>query len=275
MTFQTVELTPRIGTEIRSDIPTLLSGEHAAEIRELLEQRGVLVFRELGLTDEQHLAFSKTLGDLLLQGGDELLNISLDRDANKGKEFLAEYLKGSWYWHIDQANADIPTRASLLTGRKLSDVGGDTDFANTYAAWDDLPEADKQAYEKLRVVHSLESSQLYIKPEPSLADLEGWRARNPSRTHPLVWTHKSGRKSLVLGATASYVVGMSPEESRYTLTRLRDWATRPEFVYRHHWKLGDLVIWDNTGTMHRATPYPVDSGRKMTRTTLKGEEALV
>jgi alpha-ketoglutarate-dependent taurine dioxygenase len=94
----------------------------------------------------------------------------------------------------------------------------------------------------------------------------------PPRTLPLVWKHRSGRKSLVLGATASHVEGMDQREGWALLTRLRDWATQPQFVYRHEWKLGDLVVWDNTGTMHRALPYPLDCGRLMHRTKLHGEE---
>jgi alpha-ketoglutarate-dependent taurine dioxygenase len=274
MAFETVDLTPSIGTEVRASREALLSGDHGEEIRNLLRARGVLVFRKLGLSKEQQLAFSRTLGDIMLQGGDEVISISLDKDANAGKAFLAEYLKGSWYWHIDQMGSDVPNLASLLTAVKLSDVGGDTDFANTYAAWEALPEADRRAYGDLRVVHNIEASQRFINPEPTLAELEDYRRRG-AKTHPLVWTHASGRRSLVIGATCDYVVGKSPEESRYILTRLRDWATQPQFVYRHHWTVGDLVMWDNTGTMHRATPYPVDSGRSMIRTTLVGDEALV
>jgi alpha-ketoglutarate-dependent taurine dioxygenase len=89
-----------------------------------------------------------------------------------------------------------------------------------------------------------------------------------------VWTHQSGRKSLLLGATADYVVGMPVEESRALLARLRDWCTQPQYVYRHEWQLGDLLIWDNTGTMHRVLPYADDSGRLMHRTILAGEEPL-
>jgi len=90
----------------------------------------------------------------------------------------------------------------------------------------------------------------------------------------LVWTHQSGRKSLLLGATSDYVLGVSVEESRALLARLRDWATQPQYVYRHEWQPGDLLIWDNTGTMHRVLPYAVDSGRLMHRTILAGEEPL-
>jgi alpha-ketoglutarate-dependent taurine dioxygenase len=78
----------------------------------------------------------------------------------------------------------------------------------------------------------------------------------------------------VLGATASHIEGMSLEEGRALLCRIREWTTQPQFVYQHHWHVGDLVIWDNTGVMHRVQPYPLDSGRMMHRTTLVGEEAL-
>jgi alpha-ketoglutarate-dependent taurine dioxygenase len=94
------------------------------------------------------------------------------------------------------------------------------------------------------------------------------------RSHPLVWAHASGRKSLVLGATAAYVEGLAPDDSRALLDRLQAWATQPQYVYEHEWSVGDLVIWDNTGTMHRVIPYAADSGRLMHRTTLVGEEPL-
>jgi alpha-ketoglutarate-dependent taurine dioxygenase len=94
------------------------------------------------------------------------------------------------------------------------------------------------------------------------------------RELPLVWKHRSGRKSLILGCTASHIVDMDLRASTETLVRLRDWATRPQFVYRHKWSVGDLVMWDNTGAMHRARPYDPDSGRMLTRTKLTGEEPL-
>ena len=91
---------------------------------------------------------------------------------------------------------------------------------------------------------------------------------------PLVWTHRSGRKSLVIGATAYQVSGMDYRQSAALLVKLREWATQPQFVYQHQWKVGDMVIWDNTGTMHRATPYDPACGRMMHRTKLEGEEAF-
>jgi alpha-ketoglutarate-dependent taurine dioxygenase len=103
--------------------------------------------------------------------------------------------------------------------------------------------------------------------------LQGWQ-RYADNELPLVWKHRSGRKSLVLGSTASHVVGLDRRASATLLCRLREWATQPQFVYQHKWTIGDLIIWDNTGTMHRALAYPLDSGRMMHRTTLLGEESF-
>jgi alpha-ketoglutarate-dependent taurine dioxygenase len=272
--FATVDLKPLIGTEVRSDPATLLSGRHAGEIRKLLERRGVLVFRALALTREDQLAFTGTLGRPQLQGGREVMPISLDAKAQgPGKEYLVEYLKGSFFWHIDGSADDVPSLANMLTAVQLSETGGLTQFANTYAAYAALPETEKDAIADLRVVHSIECSQRFIRPEPSYQELLGWR-RYPRKTHPLVWTHRSGRKSLVLGSTTSHVVGMDPFDSYELLTRLREWTTQADFVYTHEWQIGDLVMWDNTGTMHRATPYDAESGRLMNRTVLEGEEAV-
>ena len=104
----------------------------------------------------------------------------------------------------------------------------------------------------------------------SYDEITFWQ-KSPTKACPVVWTHRSGRKSLLLGATADYVIGMPVEESRALLARLRDWATQPQYVYRHEWQAGDLLIWDNTGTMHRALPYAADSGRLMHRTILAGK----
>jgi len=199
----------------------------------------------------------------------EIFEVTLNRNRNP----VADYLKGTFFWHIDGATDEIPTKASLLTARQLANGDGDTEFASTYAAYEVLSDADKQRCERVRVVHSLEASQRLVRPDPTPEEVKGWRSR-PSREHPLVWTHRSGRKSLVLGATASHVVGMSEDEGHALLNRLLEWATRSDFVYRHHWRVGDLVIWDNRGALHRALPYDFDSPRLMHRTTLVGDEPI-
>ena len=266
-----VDLTPGIGSEIRTNIDTLLSGGEAERIRAILEQRGVVFFRGLEISDEQQVAIAKTLGNIVKNEGEDgsIYKISLDKNVNQ----RAEYLKGSLFWHFDGSLQPYPNLATLLRAMKLSETGGDTEFCNTYAAYDDLPEADKELIADLRVVHSAERSQYYVTPEMSYEEITFWQ-KSPTKACPMVWTHQSGRKSLLLGATADYVIGLPAEESRALLARLRDWATQPQYVYRHQWQLGDLLIWDNTGTMHRALPYAVDSGRLMHRTILAGEEPL-
>lgn len=270
MTFSTTDLTPLIGTEIHADVDTLLSGKHAAEIRDILERRGVFTVRRAFLTDEQQLAFAKTIGEIIPSGDKGIVKVSMD----ERKSQFANYMKGAIYWHIDGATDERPTRASVMGARKLSDVGGETEFANTYAAWDALPEEEKREYEKLRVIHSLEVVQRMVIPEPDYATVQQWQ-NHVERSHPLVWHHQSGRKSLVLGATASHIEGMDLREGRLLLARLRDWATQRQFVYQHRWTLGDLLVWDNTGTMHRVLPYPIESERMMHRITLTAEEPLV
>ena len=269
--FETRALTPRIATEIRSDKQTLLSGSHAAQIRELLEQRGVLVFPKIDFNDDEQVAFTSTLGTFAPElAGEIIYKVTLDTEQNQ----RADYLKGSLYWHIDGTMNKVPILASLLSMKRLpSSGGGDTEFCNTYAAYDDLPDEDKRQYEKLRVMHSAWNTLFYYDPEPDIEVLRGMM-RIGDADLPLVWKHKSGRKSLVLGATARHVVDMDFKQSAELLVQLRHWATQPQFVYRHKWSVGDLVIWDNTGTMHRATPYDPKSGRMLHRTKLEGEEAF-
>ncbi len=271
MTLVTRDVTPRIATEIRADKKTLLGGEHAAKIRELLGLRGVLVFPEINFTDDEQIAFTQTLGTFApeLRGG-KIYKVTLDTDIND----QADYLKGSLYWHIDGTMNAVPILASLLSMRVLPATGGgDTEFCNTYAAYADLPEAQKHQIDKLRVMHSAWNTLFYYDPEPRVETLRNMM-RIGDRELPLVWTHRSGRKSLVIGATARHVVDMDFKKSAELLVQLRDWATQPQFVYRHRWSAGDLVIWDNTGTMHRATPYDPKSGRLLHRTKLEGEEAF-
>jgi alpha-ketoglutarate-dependent taurine dioxygenase len=262
------EIAPAIGAEVLTGRDALLSGRHAAELRALLEARGVLVFPGVNFSEAEHLAFTATLGTLAPDNAEGTSTaISLDPASAAN----AEYTRSSFFWHFDGYMHDVPVLASILCARVLPAEGGDTEFANTYAAWDALPEPEKAKLEGLRAVHALAAAQRSVEPEPSHATFRQWR-QTRSSTLPLVWTHRSGRKSLVVGNTALAVLGMDPIESMDLLVRLRDWATQERFCYRHKWQLGDCVMWDNTGTLHRALPYDPASGRLLTRTKLAGEE---
>ena len=270
MTLAAFDKTPHIGSEVKTDVATLLSGTVSQAIRELLEQRGVIFFRGLEMDDEQQVEFAKTIGNIVATEGENgIYKVSLDQDVNA----RAKYLQGSLFWHVDGSLQPSPNFAALLRAVKLSESGGDTEFCNTYAAYEALPDHEKHEIGQLRVVHSAERSQYCVTPEMSYDEVRFWQTY-PTKTCPLVWTHASGRKSILVGATADYIEGVSIEKSRALLAKLRDWCTQPRFVYRHEWQLGDLLIWSNTGTMHRALPYPADSGRLMHRTILAGEEPL-
>ncbi len=266
------DINPVIGTRILNSKAELLAGDLGPQMRELLEQRGVLVFPKIDFTDDEQIAFTKTLGTFapeMQDGTDHKIHkITLDVKENPQS---AEYLKGSLYWHIDGTMNDTPILASLLSCKVPATWGGNTGFCNTYAAYEALSDEDKAKYEAMRVIHSVWATVSYYDPEPSLAKIQGMQ-RIGENELPLVWKHKSGRKSLVLGCTAHRVLDADAMTSAQVLVGLREWATRPEFSYSHEWSVGDLVIWDNTGTMHRAEKYDPDCNRMMHRTKLQGEE---
>jgi alpha-ketoglutarate-dependent taurine dioxygenase len=272
------DLSPVIATQIDADRDELLSGKYGSQLREMLQQRGVLIFPQACFSDDEQVEFTKTLGELAfdyngqaMEGGKQqaIFKVSLDEKVSP----TARSLKNSLLWHLDGTTHEIPILASVLSARQLAPEGGETEWASTYAAYEALPEEDKQLIDGLRVVHSNLQLQRNINPELSYAQFQ--RARNsPSRSQPMVWKHRDGRKSLVVGATAGYVEGLAHDDSLDLLVRLRDWATQPQFVYRHHWQVGDLAVWDNTGTLHRALAYAPDSGRLMHRSMVAGEESI-
>lgn len=229
----------------------------------------MLLFKELNLTNDQQVRLASLLGTVREEGEGNIFKITLDSKINPG----ADYLKGSFLWHMDGTHDDTPVFASLLTGRKLSAVGGQTHFANSYAAYEALSPEMKERLADLQVLHSFKTSMIRAEVEPTEAHVAYWNTI-PDKVHNLVWTHEGGRKSLVIGCHASHVVGMERAESDALIEELMAWVTQPRFTYRHEWTVGDMLIRDNTGVLHRAEPYPFDSGRVMDRTTLMGEEAF-
>ncbi len=275
MTVTTKLLSDSVGAEVLDvDRDRLLHDATLAdECLELLDRHGVLVFRELHLDDDTQVAFSKRLGPVERVGrrddGAEIFRVTLDPAKNPA----ADYLKGTFDWHIDGMTDDIPIMATVLSAHEVAASGGDTEFASTYAAYEALSDEEKKKALDTRVVHSFLAAQKLSHPNASEADIEFW-SRRPPKSHPLVWRHENGRKSLVLGATTAEVVGLSPDEGRALLDGLLERATTPDRVYRHEWSVGDVVIWDNRGVLHRATRYDPSSARDMHRTTIAGSEAV-
>jgi alpha-ketoglutarate-dependent taurine dioxygenase len=273
------KLTDSVGAEVLGVDSDRLANDDllGAAVLEALEDNGVLVFPGLGLNPEAQVAFCRRLGEIDHSSDGHhpvagIYPVTLDKKKNAS----ADYLRATFDWHIDGCTPiedTFPQMATVLSAKQVAESGGETEFANSYAAYDVLSDAEKQRYGSLRVVHSLEASQRRVTPNPSPEVLAKWRARR-THIHPLVWTHRSGRKSLVLGASADYIVDMDRDEGMALLAELLDRATVPDKVYSHTWSIGDTVIWDNRGVLHRAAPYDPDSAREMLRTTVLGDEPI-
>ena len=273
------KLTDSVGAEVTGlDLARLGSDDPVAEaLLDALEDNGILVFRRLRLQPEDQVAFCRRLGEVdhSSDGHHPVAGI-YPITLNRSKNSSADYLKATFDWHIDGCTPlgdEYPQKATVLTAVQVAEWGGETEFASSYGAYDALTADEKDRYASLRVVHSLEASQRRVHPDPTPEQLARWHSRR-THEHPLVWTHRSGRKSLVLGASADYVVGMGLDEGRALLDELLERATAPDKVYRHTWSIGDTVIWDNRGVLHRAAAYDPDSRREMVRTTVLGDEPI-
>jgi alpha-ketoglutarate-dependent taurine dioxygenase len=271
---ETTALSPHIGVQV-TGVDDLLDETTLATCLEALKWRGVLLIRGLDLSDEQQVEFSRRIGEVVSQydrvthSQQEIFKVSLDPTVNP----LAEFLKGTFNWHIDGTYDAIPQKATTLTAKVVAMVGGQTEFASTYAAYEALPEDKKDQLDGLRVVHSFEAAQRGVIKNPTEKQREAWR-RLPHNEVSLVWERADGRRSLVLGATAGHIVGLADDESRALLDELLEWSTQPRFRYTHEWHEGDLIVWDNTGMLHRALPYEASSQRTLHRTTMHGLEAF-
>jgi alpha-ketoglutarate-dependent taurine dioxygenase len=278
-TLTITKLTSSVGAEVTGLNSEELGTDDAlaAAVLDALEDNGVLVFPGLNLTPEAQVAFCARLGEVdRTADGHHPVSGIYPITMDKSKNASANYLRAAFLWHIDgctPVNDECPQKATVLSAKQVADEGGETEFASAYTAYDMLSDEDKKRVDSLRVVHSLEASQRKTTPDPTPEDLARWRSR-PTHENPLVWTHRSGRKSLVLGASADYIVGMDIDEGRAMLDELLQTATRADNVYSHTWSVGDTVIWDNRGVLHRAGQYADDSGRLMLRTTVLGDEPI-
>lgn len=253
-----------------------------------MDRYAVLVFHDQPLNDEQQLAFTQSLGPLELAIGTSLRAPSeyrlpttfadvsnLDKD---NKPFARDdrrrlFAIGNRLWHSDSSFKVTPAKYSLLHARVLPSKGGNTEFADMRAAYDALDEETKAVVEDLVCEHS----QMYSRAQLGFTDFtDEERERFKPVLQRLVRVHPvTGRKSLYLSSHAGGIVGWPGPEAKAFLKDLIEMATQREFVYAHKWRVGDLVMWDNRQTMHRARPFPADQPRDVRRTTLMGDGPTV
>ncbi len=276
MTLTVTPIKPGIGVEISGISGSgLVDPGVAAEAQRQLDAHGVLVYRRADVGDGDLIAFSRLLGPVhefpsaSETDYPELSVVSRDPEVSR----VAAVQYGTFQWHVDGTMDECPHRITLLTCvEPAKDGSGDTEFANTYAAYEALSDDQKAELEDLEVRYSyLNRARLrHLEVTPEAAKL--WSTRAP-RDRPLLWRHHTGRTSMLLGAQAGEVIGWPLDDGEALLARLLEWATQPAFTMRHHWERGDLVLWDNTGILHRAHPYESESGRLMHRTTVDGNRA--
>lgn len=247
-----------------------LSERDVIFVRDQLDRYGVVVFRDQqGLTDEGLLAFTRRFGRLHTSitthrkdlsrrlANDELSDIS---NINATGEILPQddarrlQQRANLIWHTDNSFRTPGGAYTLLAARLIPPEGGETEFADTRAAYDALPGETKARIEGLEVEHSLAHSRLLAGTGKTFESEE--KTRFPGRVQPLVRVQeRTGRRALYIGSHAAGIVGWSHDAGRALLDELLAFATQPRFVYRHRWIAGDLVMWDNRVTLHRALPF--------------------
>jgi len=250
-------------------------------IRAGMDEHAVLVFRSQAFSDADQLAFAarfdgelhRKTGSAVLGrnrlGEDEALtdisNVAEDGRLQQQDDRKRAYALGNRLWHTDASFQDPPGRYSMLHARVVPAVPADTEFADLRAAYDALEEEVKASLEGLRAHHSIAHSRETLGFEFSAEE----KAKLKGAVHPLVRVNpRTGRKSLYLASHASRIEGWPVPEGRLLLRDLVEHATQPRFVYRHSWRVGDLVIWDNLATMHRGRPYDdLKHRREMRRVT--------
>lgn len=270
------------------DLTVPLSAEDADAIHAGMDKYAVLVIRGQDITGDQQLAFTGALGELEQSIGTNLRKpdeqrlppvfadvSNLDKDDRPFRvdDRRRLFAIGNRLWHSDSSFKETPAKYSLLYAISIPSSGGNTEFADMRAAYDTLDEDTKASVEGLVCEHS----QMFSRQQIGFFDFtEEERERFRPVRQTLVRTHPStGRKSIYLSSHAGRIVGWPDPEARIFLRDLSEHATQRKFVYAHRWRVGDLVMWDNRRTMHRARPFPAEEPRDMRRTTLKGEGPTV
>ena len=285
MSIKMRQVGPCFAAEVEGvDIGKPLTPDEVAAIHAGMDEYAVLVFHDQDIDDEQQLAFTRSLGDIehaigaSLRRPDEyrlpttfadVSNLDKDNQVFARDDRRRLFAIGNRLWHSDSSFKVVPAKYSLLHARAIPSKGGNTEFADMRAAYDALDEETKKEIDDLICEHS----QIYSRQQIGFFDLtDEERERFKPVRQRLVRTHpRTGRKSVYLASHAGGIIGWPVPEARIFLRDLIEHATQRQFVYAHQWRVGDLVMWDNRVTMHRARPFPAHEPRDMRRTTLIGD----
>jgi taurine dioxygenase len=273
-------LTPAVGVEIGNIDLTNIAAPDFAQIESAWHRYSVLLFRGQKLSDDDLLAFSRRLGEL-----DPPPNQERGRQSPAGYpdvyvvsnvldekgEPIGALGAGEAVWHTDMSYLDLPPDASMLYALEIPPSGGNTWFCGMQAVWAALPDALRAKIASRRIKHDgTFNSGGYVRQGVTATD-DPHQA--PGAWHPAVCTHPiTGVPALYLGRRRnSYVENLAPAQSDALLDELWQFMDEPQFRYEHHWRIGDLVLWDNRSTMHRRDPFDTAARRVMHRTQIKGK----
>ena len=273
------DLSQHIGTEIRGfDLSGPLDDATVAAIRKIWLARSVLLFRDQDITQEDLLRFTGYFGNVGERGlsstvypstaGRTLPQIMLISNVRENGKTIGALPDGEMNFHHDMIQTEVPHIASVLYAREVPSYGGDTCFASGHAAYDTLDPKVKAKLEGKRVFH------VYQYGRTKRGDDTGTYDAVDKSAHPAFRTHEeNGRKAIYVNRLMSVgVEGMDQKEGEELLNAVFDHAEKPEFVYCHKWKVGDLVIWDNRNSMHARTDFPSDQRRLMWRSQAEGTQ---
>ena len=273
-----------LGAEIGFDLSGPIDDATFGELERIFHDNIVVFFRGQNLTNERHIDFSRRFGELevhivkkyLLPGHPEILLVSNIKNAAGEHIGLAD---AGFTWHSDVSYRRTPSRCSLLYAKEVphddnGTVLGDTAFANCIAAYEALPAAMKRRLDGLKAIHRYSSRRRVAdSPRPKLTQAQ--LDETPDVAHPIVRTHPhTGRKAIYVTADECIgIEGMPEDEAVELIAELDTHCVKPEFLYRHRWRVGDLVMWDNATAMHLAIcDYALPQRRLMHRTTVIGGE---
>ncbi len=285
--FTVAKRHPVIGAEVRGlDLRLPLEPATVEALKAVWAEHLVLVFPKQDLSEAEQVAFSRNFGELAVHQDKEKISTAVpeilriantDEDGNileVDHELRRYFATLTALWHTDGSYKAVPSLGSILHGREVPPEGGETWFANMFAAYEALPDEVKETIEGRHMVHNHEFNRLIC---PGLTPTTDQQKRDlPAATHPLVRTHPDGRRSLYVSENvAFYVGGMGLEEGKAYHAKLMKLAIRDEHVYRHIWAKGDVLMWDNRATLHRVTDYDARRHRRvMQRTELLGTEIV-
>ena len=272
-TLNTEPLHPRFGLVVKDvDLRDVTRDHLYPDIRAAFETHSALLFPRQSISDADHTRLAELFGPLenrpaMAAGRDVAFKVSPVSNETEGGAVLdAESLhllnlQANMLWHTDSTFLPIPALVNLLAAKVVPSEGGQTELATTRAAWADMPVALKAPLQDAIIWNRLSNSRRKISAELAVQDeMSRW----PDRPWRAVWPNPvTGEEALFIASHSFAIEGMGLEEGRDLIEAAIAFCTRPDYVYSHHWQVGDVLIWDERATLHRGQPWPYDQPRSL------------